>query len=236
MTTILCERKQLSLGVFGHEEVSIASPLPPDEISDILYSKVFSISPREAVLQQEIVLTLGSRILVIQPQLLTGILFIRVGWIIEAIRIQLKHSNRTDDIYSLCPSEIKSLLEKVLAVSFHDIFHWRQIQGALNKVPTDFYHHVWSLLERAGDGIKIAGNILPANPTLSDMDATDGGFQLLVEGYLKHIKNPEQRLMAVDTFVMIATVLARNPELSFKTYADIDQILEVGVFTVCWGR
>lgn len=227
VTTILCERKQLSLGVFGQEETAITSPLPPTEISEILYSKVFNVSPREAVLQQEIVLTLGSRILVIQPQLLTGVLFIRIGWIIEAMRIELAHSNRTDDIFSLSPSEIKALLEEVLTLPFNDVFHWRQIQGALNKVPSDFYRHVWLLLERSVGGIKIAGKILPANPTLSDMDATDGGFQLIVEDYLKNIQNPEQRFMAVDTFVIIATVLQRNPELSFTSHADIDQIIEV---------
>ena len=80
-------------------------------------------------------------------------------------------------------------------------------------MPNDFYSHVWLMLERSVDGIKLAGNLIPSNPTLSDMDATDGGFQLLVEGYLKHVKNPEQRFMVVETFVIIATILNRNPEL-----------------------
>ena len=51
LTTILCEQKQLTLGVFGHEEISITDPIPPAEIGKILYSTVFPVSPREAVLQ-----------------------------------------------------------------------------------------------------------------------------------------------------------------------------------------
>ena len=58
-----------------------------------------------------------------------GIPIIRVGWIIEAMRIELKHSKRSNDIFSLSPSEIKFLLFEVLALPFNDIFHWRQIEG-----------------------------------------------------------------------------------------------------------
>ena len=32
-------------------------------------------------------------------------------------------------------------------------------------------------------GIRIANRILPAEPTLSDMDSTDIGFKLLIENY-----------------------------------------------------
>ena len=38
VTTILCEGKQLSIGVFGHEEVTVSSPLSPAEISKLLYT------------------------------------------------------------------------------------------------------------------------------------------------------------------------------------------------------
>ena len=207
----------------------MTSPLSPAEIGQVLYSRIFPVCPQEAVLQQEIVLALGSRILVTQPELLDGILFIRVGWIVEAIRIKLRAETdgQTTDIFALSPSEIKTLLEEVLSVKFKDEFLWRQIQGALNKVPSDFYHHAWLLLERSPCGFKVGGNVLLPHPTLSDMDATDGGFQLLIERQLKHIRRPEKRFMLVETFVIIATVLKRNPELSFAACADIDQILEV---------
>ena len=86
-------RRQLSFGTLGGEEVIVSSPLSPAEIGKLLYSKVFPICPQEAVLQQEIVLFLGSRVLVTHPELLDGILFIRAVFRFESFtfnsRIQL---------------------------------------------------------------------------------------------------------------------------------------------------
>ena len=212
VTTILCEGRQLSIGVFGSQEITITSPLSPAEISKILYTIVFDIEPSEAVLQQEIILTIGQRILVTQPQLLNQILNIRIGWLIEAMRIETNGTN----IMALSPSEIKALLEKVLSLHDNldcDPFHRRRLEGALNKAPKDFYHNVWRLLARSESGIKIANNIIAPEPTLSDMDATDIGFKLLVENIPQHVKEPEYRHIVIETLIIISTVLKRNPEL-----------------------
>ena len=72
VTTILCEGRQLSIGVFGSQEITITSPLSPAEISKILYTVVFDVEPSEAVLQQEIILTIGQRILVTQLGCFSG--------------------------------------------------------------------------------------------------------------------------------------------------------------------
>lgn len=37
----------------------------------------------------------------------------------------------------------------------------RQLDGALNRVPSDFYERVWRILERTPAGIKVAGYHLP---------------------------------------------------------------------------
>lgn len=37
----------------------------------------------------------------------------------------------------------------------------RQLDGALNRVPTDFYDKVWHILDRTAAGIKVAGYHLP---------------------------------------------------------------------------
>ena len=50
---------------------------------------------------------------------------------------------------------------------------------------------------------------------------------MLVEGHLKNLKQPELRFVMVETFLLISTVLNRNPELSFKSNADLDQIIKV---------
>lgn len=228
VTTILCEGRQLSIGVFGHSEITITSPLSPAEISNILYTVVFDVNPSEAVLQQEIILTIGQRILVTQPQLLNQILNIRIGWLIQAMRFELSQRSNSPNIFSLSPSEVKALLEEVLASNekSHNVFHQRQLEGALNKAPKDFYHNVYHILERSESGIKIANEMIFPEPTLSDMDATDVGFKLLVEKILQHVGRPEHRHLVIETLIIISTVLKRNPELQFKTMVDIDLIIE----------
>ena len=37
----------------------------------------------------------------------------------------------------------------------------RQLNGALNRVPSDFYDKVWQILERTPAGLKVAGYHLP---------------------------------------------------------------------------
>ncbi|EDV29800.1 uncharacterized protein TRIADDRAFT_52572 [Trichoplax adhaerens] len=59
ITTMLVKGKQVTLGIFGHEEVVVSSPLTPAEIKLILYSKCVSYNVREAVLQQECVESLS---------------------------------------------------------------------------------------------------------------------------------------------------------------------------------
>jgi len=41
------------------------------------------------------------------------------------------------------------------------IYFHRQLEGALNRVPYDFYDRVWHILERTPPGLKVAGYFLP---------------------------------------------------------------------------
>jgi phosphorylase kinase alpha/beta subunit len=41
------------------------------------------------------------------------------------------------------------------------IYFTRQLDGALNRVPNDFYDRVWHILERTPPGLKVAGYYLP---------------------------------------------------------------------------
>lgn len=70
---------QVTLGLFGHEEVVISNPLSPGVIQGIIYSKC-SVhgGEREAVLQQELVIHIGW-IISNNPELFSGMLKIRVG-------------------------------------------------------------------------------------------------------------------------------------------------------------
>ncbi|XP_040919782.1 phosphorylase b kinase regulatory subunit beta isoform X2 [Toxotes jaculatrix] len=231
ITTILVHGKQVTLGLFGHEEEVISNPLSPGVIQGIIYSKC---SPhggeREAVLQQELVIHIGW-IISNNPELFSGMLKIRVGWIVQAMKHELKiraGDMPPQDIYQLSPSDIKQLLLDVLQPQ-HTGRSWlnrRQIDGSLNRTPLGFYDRVWQILERTPNGILVAGTHLPQQPTLSDMTMYEMNFSLLVEDTLKSIVLPEYRQIIVELLMVVSIVLERNPELEFSDKVDLDSVVK----------
>merc|ERR1712142_317745 len=144
ITSMLVHGKQVTLGLFGHEEEVISNPLSPGVIKGIIYTKC---SPqggeREAVLQQELVIHIGW-IISNNPELFRGMLKIRVGWIVQAMKHELKiraGDMSPQDIYQLSPSDVKQLLLDVLQPQYtgRSWLNRRQIDGSLNRTPLGFY-------------------------------------------------------------------------------------------------
>uniref|UniRef100_A0A3P9N5Z1 Phosphorylase b kinase regulatory subunit n=1 Tax=Poecilia reticulata TaxID=8081 RepID=A0A3P9N5Z1_POERE len=227
----ILQKFHVTLGLFGHEEEVISNPLSPGVIQGIIYSKC---SPqggeREAVLQQELVIHIGW-IISNNPELFSGMLKIRVGWIVQAMKHELKiraGDLAPQDIYQLSPSDIKQLLLDVLQPQ-HTARSWlnrRQIDGSLNRTPLGFYDRVWQILERTPNGIVVGGTHLPQQPTLSDMTMYEMNFSLLVEDTLKNIVLPEYRQIIVELLMVVAVVLERNPELEFGDKVDLDSLVK----------
>lgn len=69
---------QITVGVYGHEEEVLDKPVSPNEIRNLLFSKCMPHNPFEAVLQQEIILSIG-KLIATAPELFDGILKIRIG-------------------------------------------------------------------------------------------------------------------------------------------------------------
>uniref|UniRef100_A0A3P9L6E5 Phosphorylase b kinase regulatory subunit n=1 Tax=Oryzias latipes TaxID=8090 RepID=A0A3P9L6E5_ORYLA len=255
ITSILVHGKQVTLGIFGHEEEVISNPLSPGVIQGIIYSKCCPLGgEREAVLQQELVIHIGW-IISNDPQKFSGMLKIRVGWIVQAMKHELKiraGDMPPQDIYQLSPSDIKQLLLDVLQPQ-HTGRSWlnrRQIDGSLNRTPLGFYDRVWQILERTPYGIVVAATHLPQQPTLSDMTMYEMNFSLLVEDTLKNLVLPEYRQIIVEvgqtpsrprgnspsvlTFLffsrqllmVVSVVLERNPELEFSDKVDLDVLVK----------
>uniref|UniRef100_A0A669CPU0 Phosphorylase b kinase regulatory subunit n=1 Tax=Oreochromis niloticus TaxID=8128 RepID=A0A669CPU0_ORENI len=231
ITSVLVHGKQVTLGLFGHEEEVISNPLSPGVIQGIIYSKCSPYGgEREAVLQQELVIHIGW-IISNNPELFSGMIKIRVGWIVQAMKHELKivaGDMPPQDIYQLSPSDIKQLLLDVLQPQ-HTGRSWlnrRQIDGSLNRTPLGFYDRVWQILERTPNGIVVAGNHLPQQPTLSDMTMYEMNFSLLVEDTLKNIVLPEYRQIIVEVNDLVSAVPVRNPELEFSEKVDLDNLVK----------
>lgn len=237
ITTLLVSGKVVTIGVFGHEEKVIYEPLTPAAIQKILYSFCTPHDVREAVLQQEMVLYLASFVATI-PHVFEGMLKIRIGWIIEAMKQRLA-SKGLGSLYAQSPSDVKALLKIVLTskgthhgqdVAPRSPLQHRQLDGAVHRVPSGFYDKVWGILSRAPEGIKVSKhNILSQLPTLSDMTHRERNFQLKVEELLSDISNPEYRQTVVELLVVLATILERNPEVELSQCIDLDELVDEAI-------
>ncbi|XP_062327802.1 phosphorylase b kinase regulatory subunit beta [Osmerus eperlanus] len=231
ITTTLVHGKQVTLGLFGHEEEVISNPLSPGVIKGIIYSRCCPPGgEREAVLQQELVIHIGW-IISNNPELFSGMLKIRIGWIVQAMKHELEiraGDMPPQDIYQMSPSDVKQLLLDVLQPQHTGRcwLHRRQIDGSLNRTPLGFYDRVWQILERTPNGILVAGLHLPQQPTLSDMTMYEMNFSLLVEDTLKNIVLPEYRQIIVELLMVVSIVLERNPELEFQEEVDLDSLVK----------
>ncbi|XP_071423764.1 phosphorylase b kinase regulatory subunit beta isoform X2 [Pithys albifrons albifrons] len=230
ITTLLVHGKQVTLGAFGQEEEVISNPLSPAVIKNIIYEKCHLQDEREAVVQQELVIHIGW-IISNSPELFRGMLKIRIGWIIHAMKYELKiraGDMPAKDLYQMSPSEVKQLLLDILQPQQpgRSWLNRRQIDGCLNRTPAGFYDRVWQILERTPNGLIVAGRFLPQQPTLSDMTMYEMNFSLLVEDMLQNIDQPQYRQIIVELLMVISVILERNPELEFQDKVDLDQVVQ----------
>ncbi|XP_059167824.1 phosphorylase b kinase regulatory subunit beta-like isoform X3 [Physella acuta] len=232
ITSMLVRGKQMTVGVFGHEEEVLDKPISPNELKNILYSKCLPYDVCQAVLQQEIILAIG-KLIATTPELFEGILKIRIGWFVRAMQVelQMEKDESKHELSRLSPHQVKCLVWSVLTkntleADFRTPFQKRQLDGALNRVPKDFYDKVWEILEKTPGGIKVAGYLLPQQPTQSDMTMYELNFSLLVEQMLSKISDPSYRQLMVEAFMVVSTILERNPELMFHQSANMDKIIQ----------
>ncbi|NWH58848.1 KPBB kinase, partial [Geococcyx californianus] len=230
ITNVLVQGKQVTLGAFGQEEEVISNPLSPGVIKNIIYEKCHLQDEREAVVQQELVIHIGW-IISNSPELFSGMLKIRIGWIIHAMKHELKiraGDMPARDLYQMSPSEVKQLLLDILQPQQQGRgwLNRRHIDGSLNRTPAGFYDRVWQILERTPNGLIVAGRFLPQQPTLSDMTMYEMNFSLLVEDMLQNIDQPEYRQIIVELLMVISVILERNPELEFQDKVDLDKVVQ----------
>ncbi|KAL7293816.1 hypothetical protein TKK_0012875 [Trichogramma kaykai] len=84
----------------------------------------------------------------------------------------------------------------------------RRLDGALNRVPRDFYSRVWHVLERC-QGLAIEGKILAQNLT-QEMTSGELKFALAVETVLNTIPQPEYRQLIVEAMMVLTLVTEYN--------------------------
>ncbi|KAI8900409.1 glycosyl hydrolases family 15-domain-containing protein [Globomyces pollinis-pini] len=89
----------------------------------------------------------------------------------------------------------------------------RRNDGALNRVPPEFYPKVWRLLSKT-TGIKVGSAVLKSHPTISESTPEELNFALQVENLLDNFIDPAEHQIAVECLVVISRIEERNPELT----------------------
>jgi len=79
LVVVMCVLWQLTISVWGKDEEVIDKPMAPNDIKKILYDRCFPFDPIQAVLQQELIINIGTFITT-SPEYFRGILKIRIGW------------------------------------------------------------------------------------------------------------------------------------------------------------
>ncbi|XP_076755298.1 putative phosphorylase b kinase regulatory subunit beta isoform X2 [Xylocopa sonorina] len=239
ITGVLVKGKQITVGVIGQEETVFDKPMTPTEIQSVVYSTIQPHDVVQAVLQQEVLLYCG-RLIGAHPEMFKGILKIRIGWVLEAIKLYLQmFVKNPKPIENYSPYEIRRFLIKVLTVKdWADdekltVLGRRKIEGCLCRVPSHFYNHVWEILIRCADGICVNGRELPQQPTVSNMTRSELTFALLVESLLHHIQMPEYRQLIVELLTIVSTILLRNPELTFQRQLNLNKLVEDSFLMYC---
>jgi phosphorylase kinase alpha/beta subunit len=106
---------------------------------------------------------------------------------------------------------------------------FRQTEGALNRVPKNFFKEVWLLMQHCkglviGDKLE-RRNRLESEIMLSEMTAGERNFALLVEHLLNKIEAPEYRQVNVEALMELATIVANNPNLQIEEYIVLDVLI-----------
>lgn len=101
----------------------------------------------------------------------------------------------------------------------------RQMDGALTRVPRDFYPSVWKVLKHC-KGLVIGDKIDRRNRLDSDLllEMTPGekNFALRVEHLLNKIQSPEYRQVNIEALVELAAIADHNPDLQIEDYIVMD--------------
>ncbi|KAL3267411.1 hypothetical protein HHI36_011540 [Cryptolaemus montrouzieri] len=101
----------------------------------------------------------------------------------------------------------------------------RRLDGALNRVPRDFYPRVWSVLERC-HGIDIAGKVLPQSLT-QEMTPGELKFALAVETVLNTIPQPEYRQLIVEALMVLTLASEYNVAPKLGGIIQVEHLVHV---------
>lgn len=78
----------------------------------------------------------------------------------------------------------------------------RKNDGALNRVPSNFFPQVWTILNHS-EGLVIKNHVLPRDPIVLEKTPEEFNFAIAVESFLGWFTDPAERQVAVEVLSVI---------------------------------
>ncbi|MEA5618489.1 glycoside hydrolase family 15 protein [Cronbergia sp. UHCC 0137] len=124
---------------------------------------------------------------------------------------------------------VKPAISEDIEVAPGEWRRFRQGEGAINRVPKDFFKQVWLLMQQC-KGIVIGDklerrNRLESEVMLSEMTAGERNFALRIEHLLNKIEAPEYRQVNVEALMELAAIATNNPNLQIEEYIVLDVLI-----------
>lgn len=110
-----------------------------------------------------------------------------------------------------------------------DWLHWRQVHGAIGRLPDRFYPQIWGLLRHCralviGDKYN-RKNRLDSEQLLSESTAWEMNFALRVDHLLNKVAAPEYRQLIIEGLGALIAVLQVNSHLRFEDDLIMDVLI-----------
>lgn len=110
-----------------------------------------------------------------------------------------------------------------------DWLQWRMIEGAIGRLPEDFYRGMWALMAHApslviGDRYN-ARNALDCAVWRSQTTAGEKNFALTIEHILNRIAAPEYRQLVIEGLQTLIQITEKNPGLCFQDALIMDVLI-----------
>lgn len=217
---ILITQRQISFGE-GQTEETISQPPSHIEFLDFITRHSKKCYVLFSVYQE--VLNYLSQIIQKNVSLFKGILRVRLDLLVRLIAKETSgDENDFDKMCSLRPIELYQLIYRLLSggVSTCDDeqLTWeriRYIDGSLNRLPKNFHHSLYSLLN-VTSGINLDGNVIRSFPLINEMTAGEPQFAISISNWLDKIPQPQLRQLYVETIMILGSLqkmLKRVPDI-----------------------
>ena len=151
----------------------------------------------------------------------------------DLVRLQSLHVNTTGSAEALVAVQFPASNDPQLPDDVPGWLAWRELSGAVARVPVDFHERIWALLRQV-PGLVIGDQLDARNrldSALARGDSTPGerGFALQIEELLNKIHAPEYRQLTTEVLLAVSDIFRANVDLQLDSWLVMDVLVGIAV-------